>query len=135
MKKSLRGVPILRYLLLTIGAIIMVIPMIYMVTSSFRPNKMTFTYPPQIFPDFSQLSLANYQYVLIRQDFFKYLLNTLFVAVVSSAMGAVFIDLGYCISRFGFKGRNLLYGTIITIMLIPGLTMLDRNLALLPLNL
>lgn len=125
MKKSLRGVPILRYLLLTMGALIMIIPMVYMITSSFRPNKMTFTYPPQIFPDFSQLTLENYQYVLLRQNFFKYLLNTIFVAIVSSGMAALLSSmLGYCISRFRFTGRNLLYGTIITVMLIPGLTML-----------
>ena len=125
MKRSLKGTPAIRYLLLIIGAFIMIMPMIYMVTSSLRPNNMTFTYPPQIFPDISQLTIANYGYVLLQQNFFRYLSNTLIVAVVSSALAAILSSmLGYCISRFRFVGRNLLYGIIITVMLIPGLTML-----------
>jgi multiple sugar transport system permease protein len=125
MIRSLKDTPIIRYVILAVGALIMVIPMIYMITSSLRPNKMTFTYPPQIFPDFSQLTVSNYQYVLFQQNFFYYLYNTLVVAVVSSALAALLSSmLGYCISRFRFPGRNLLYGTIITVMLIPGLTML-----------
>jgi ABC-type glycerol-3-phosphate transport system permease component len=32
--------------------------------------------------------------------------------------------LAYCISRHSFPGRNILFGTILTIMLIPGLAML-----------
>ena len=125
MKRTMQGASVIRYIILTVGAFIVVIPMIYMITSSLRPNKMTFTYPPQIFPDISQLTIANYQYVLFSQNFFRYLFNTLFVAVVSSLLAALCSSmLGYCISRFRFAGRNLLYGAIITIMLIPGLAML-----------
>lgn len=125
MKRSLKSTPIIRYLLLIIGAFIMIMPMIYMVTSSLRPNNMTFTYPPQIFPDISQLTIANYGYILLQQNFFRYLSNTIIVAIVSSALAAMLSSmLGYCISRFRFPGRNMLYGIIITVMLIPGLTML-----------
>lgn len=125
MKRSLKSTPIIRYLLLIIGAFIMIMPMIYMVTSSLRPNNMTFTYPPQIFPDISQLTITNYGYILLQQNFFRYLSNTIIVAIVSSALAAMLSSmLGYCISRFRFPGRNMLYGIIITVMLIPGLTML-----------
>jgi ABC-type sugar transport system, permease component len=114
-----------RYIILLVGLLVMVLPMVYMITSSLRPNNMTFSYPPRIFPAISQLTLDNYQYVLFKQSFFKYLLNTLVVAVVSTALSAMAASmLAYCISRFSFPGRNLLYATIITIMLIPGLAML-----------
>lgn len=116
---------IIRYIILLAGVFIMVIPMIYMITSSLRANNMTFSYPPQIIPKASQLTLANYRYVLFKQNFFQYLFNTLFVAMVTTALSALISSmLGYCISRFRFVGRNLLFGAIITIMLIPGLTML-----------
>jgi multiple sugar transport system permease protein len=53
------------------------------------------------------------------------MLNTLYVAGVSTILPAIVSSmLAYCISRFRFPGRNILYGTIITTMLIPGLAML-----------
>lgn len=116
---------LVRYLLLLAGVVIMILPMIYMISSSLRPNNLSFSYPPQIIPEASQLTFGNYRYVLVRQNFFHYLFNTLFAAAVSSALSAFAASvLGYCISRFRFPGRGLLYGMIITIMLIPGLTML-----------
>lgn len=114
-----------RYVLLLVGLFIMVLPMIYMITSSLRPNNQTFSYPPRIFPGISQLTFENYQYVLFKQNFFRYLANTLYVAVISTFLSALLSSmLAYCISRHSFPGRNLLYGIIITIMLIPGLAML-----------
>ena len=106
MKRTMQGASVIRYLILTVGAFIVVIPMIYMITSSLRPNKMTFTYPPQIFPDISQLSSANYQYVLFSQNFFRYLFNTLlwrFIAPGRSprCWGIVYRDSG--------SGRNCLW--------------------------
>ena len=124
-KRTLSKPPIIRYIILLAGVIMMVMPMVYMATSSLRPNNMTFSYPPQIIPHVSQLTLENYQYVLFKQKFFQYLWNTLLAATVSTALSALASSmLGYCISRFRFPGRNLLYGMIITVMLIPGLTML-----------
>ncbi|HDK27463.1 MAG TPA: carbohydrate ABC transporter permease [Candidatus Atribacteria bacterium] len=116
---------LIRYLLLLLGLIVMVTPMIYMITSSFRPNSLTFTYPPKIIPDISELTVENYRYILFKQYFFKYMLNTLYVAGATTILAAIISSmLAYCISRFRFPGRNVLYGTIITVMLIPGLAML-----------
>jgi len=120
-----------RYIILIAGLVIMVFPMIYMVTSSLRPNNQTFTYPPKIFPKLSEITFENYAYVLVRQNFFMYLKNTLIVAVMSTFLSALLSSmLAYCISRHRFPGRNLLFGTIITIMLIPGLAMLVQQFEL-----
>jgi len=124
-KNSLQKSLIIRYIILALGVLFMIIPMIYMITSSLRPNSMTFSYPPQIFPKLSQLTLENYRYVLLRQNFFQYMSNTLIVAALSVLFSALAASmLGYCISRFKFWGRDFLYTVIITIMLIPGLAML-----------
>lgn len=116
---------LLRYLLLLLGLSVMVTPMMYMLTSSMRPNGMTFTYPPQIFPIGAETTLQNYEYVLLRQNFFTYLGNTVCVATATTVLSAFISSmLAYCISRFRFPGRNALYGMIITTMLIPGLAMI-----------
>jgi multiple sugar transport system permease protein len=115
---------LLRYLLLLLGLSIMVTPMVYMLTSSLRPNGMTFTYPPQIMPG-GNMTIENYEYVLLRQNFFTYLGNTVYVAIATTLLSAFISSmLAYCISRFRFPGRDILYGVIITTMLIPGLAMI-----------
>jgi multiple sugar transport system permease protein len=113
------------YLLLLLGLLVMVTPMVYMLTSSLRPNGMTFSYPPKLIPGAADLTLDNYRYVLFRQNFLGYLKNTLIVAFTTTILSAAVSSmLAYCISRFRFPGRGVLYGAIITTMLIPGLAML-----------
>jgi len=124
-KRILSSHMLIRYLLLLLGLTVMVTPMIYMITSSFRPNSLTFAYPPKIIPDASELTVENYLYILFKQNFSKYMLNTLYVAGAATILPAIISSmLAYCISRFRFPGRNIIYGTIITTMLIPGLAML-----------
>ena len=116
---------IIRYVLLLLGLVIVITPMIYMISSSLRPNSLTFTYPPRLIPIASEFTLENYKYILFHQNFLKYILNTLYVAAAATILPAIISSmLAYCISRFRFPGRNILYGTIITTMLIPGLAML-----------
>ena len=124
-KRVLSSPMLIRYLLLLLGLTIMVTPMIYMITSSFRPNSLTFAYPPKIIPGISELTVENYLYIFFKTNFSKYMLNTLYVAVATTILPAIISSmLAYCISRFRFPGRNILYGMIITTMLIPGLAML-----------
>ncbi len=115
----------LRYILLTLGVLVMIIPMIFMVTSSLRSNDLTFAYPPKILPSASEISFENYHYVLTNSHFYQYIFNTLYVAMMTTLLAATIASmLAFCISRFRFFGRDLLFGAIISTMLIPGLAMI-----------
>jgi len=115
----------LTYILLALGLFVMVIHMVYMVSTSLRPNSAAFSYPPRILPRLSEITGENYRYILFNQNFLKYFSNTIFVAAISTTITSLIASLtAYCLSRFRFPGRNFLFGTIITIMLIPGLAML-----------
>lgn len=114
-----------RYILLCLGLVVMVVPMVYMLGSSFKPNDIAFTYPIRILPTANEATLGNYTYVLGQKNFLTYVGNTLLVASATTLFAAALSSmLAYCISRFRFPGRNLLYSVIITTMLIPGLAML-----------
>lgn len=124
-KKRIKKALVIRYLLLTAGMLIMILPMVFMISSSLRPNAMTFAYPPKLIPSLSEITGENYRYVLGNASFFQYMKNTLFVAGMSTLLVAWIASmLAYSISRFQFQGRNLLYRTIIMTMLIPGLAMI-----------
>ena len=110
---------------LILGALVMITPMIFMVTSSLRSNSLTFAYPPKIIPKITEITIENYSYVMKSTSFFRYISNTLFVSAISTIMSAAIAStLAYCISRFRFMGRDFLYAVIISTMLIPGLAMI-----------
>ncbi|MDF2521787.1 MAG: binding-protein-dependent transport system inner rane component [Clostridia bacterium] len=114
-----------RYILLILGLIITVIPMFYMLVSSLKENRSTFSYPPKLFPSLKEMTLSNFEYVLVNENFFKYLANTIFVAFMTVFIAAIISTLlAYSFARFKFPGKNLLYSMIIAVMLIPGLAMI-----------
>lgn len=114
-----------RYVILVAGVAIVTLPMVFMISSSLRPNELTFTYPPRLLPLLSELTLENYRYVLSNRNFPIYLWNTILTAVFSTTATAIISSLAaFVIARFIFPGRRLLYTAIIITMLIPGLALI-----------
>lgn len=113
-----------RYILLIFGLFITVIPMFYMLILSLKENKSAFSYPPKLFSSFSEITFGNFEYIINNENFFRYLGNTLFVAFMTVIIAAIISSmLAYVFARFKFPGRNILYGMIIAVMLVPGLAM------------
>lgn len=114
-----------RYILLISGLFITVFPLIFMLISALKDNKATFSYPLKIFNSINELTLYNFQYILLKEKFFLYLFNTLFVAFMTVLIAAIASSmLAYCLARFNFPGKKILYGSVISVMLIPGLAMI-----------
>ena len=78
--KSLNGARIrgmvLRYLLLALGTVIFTLPMIYMISTSLRPNGALYEYPPRFFPKWEALTLENYGFILNQSKFYVNFLNS-----------------------------------------------------------
>lgn len=114
-----------RYILLVSGLFITVFPLIFMLISALKDNKTIFSYPLKIFSNINNLTLYNFQYILLKEKFFMYLFNTLFVAFMTVLIAAIGSSmLAYCLARFNFPGKKILYGSVISVMLIPGLAMI-----------
>ena len=125
--KSLRRLRanILRYLLLAAGTVICVLPMVYMISSSLRPNGALYEYPPRFFPRWEALTLENYEYILSQSKFYLNFLNSVFVSLFSVALAAaVSSAMAFVMGKFHFRGKKLLFGFIILTMIIPGTTMI-----------
>ena len=125
--KSLRRLRanILRYLLLAAGTVICVLPMVYMISTSLRPNGALYEYPPRFFPRWEALTLENYEYILSQSKFYLNFLNSVFVSLSSLALAAeVSSAMAFVMGKFHFRGKKLLFGFIILTMIIPGTTMI-----------
>jgi len=106
----------LSYLLLSIGAIIMIIPFLWMILTSIKPapELVQFAFLPKN-PTFN-----NYLIVLQTTDFGRWYLNSLIVATFSTLCVAIFDSLvGYTINKFDFPGKQIIFLGILATLMVP----------------
>ncbi|HQN62205.1 MAG TPA: carbohydrate ABC transporter permease [Flexilinea sp.] len=123
--KEKKSVIFFRYALLTIGVILSCLPMIYMISTSLRPNGALYEYPPRFFPKLQDVTVENYQYIISQNKFYINFFNSIIVSVSTVALAAIISSgLAFVIARFQFPGRKVLFGFIIVTMIIPGTTLI-----------
>ncbi len=113
----------LRYAVLTAGALVMLTPFLYMVSTSFKAQQYVLRVPPQFIPD--PATLSNYVRVLVTGNFAHYFLNSVLVAG-SSTIIAVFLSamMAYGFARYRFPGREWLFRALLLGLMIPGTMLL-----------
>lgn len=113
------------YIVLTLGLIVVVLPMIYMVSTALKPNGVLYEYPPKFFPKINEITLENFSYILHEKKFIMNFFNSIFVSLVTVAIAAfVSAAMAFCIARYRFPGRKFLFTFIILTMIIPGTTLI-----------
>lgn len=115
LKKMEKGIIIA---LLVIVGLLMMVPFIWMIGSSFKPENEFTVIPPTLFP--SNPTFSNYRDLFIKLDFLIYLKNTLII-VMFSFVGLLLNALaGYAFAKFEFPGKNKFFYLILGTMMIPG---------------
>lgn len=114
-----------RYFFLLIGGAVSVLPMIYMLSTSLRPNGALYEFPPHFFPKWSEITFENYQYIFRQEKFYLNFFNSVLVAVITIVLAAIVASaLAYCLARFDFPGKKILFALVIGMMIIPGTTLI-----------
>ncbi len=132
-RKPLRAFaqPALAYCLLIAGIIIVVLPLMWAAAASFTPNHKVFEYAypfswRALFPvDFTLEAYEN----LFARGFGRAVRNTFFLAVSTVIIGGAANALaGFAFGRFEFRGKNLLFLTVVmlTFMVPVDLTAIPR---------
>lgn len=118
-----RNKRILQYTIMSIIAVIMFFPIIWIVSSSLKTILEISQFPPKIFPSIPQWS--NYKVILSDPYLYVYLRNTL-ILIVGNTVGTVFSSalVAYPLARMDFKGKNLIFGIIIATMMVPTTTLI-----------
>ena len=116
---------IILHVMLLAALILVVLPMVYMVSTSLKPNGALYEYPPRFLPSPDEITLENYRYIMGEGKFYLNFLNSVVVScacvVIAAAVAAA---LGYVLARFSFPGKGMLFGFIVLTMIIPGLTLI-----------
>lgn len=113
------------HLILLSAVIIVILPMVYMISTSLKPNGALYEYPPRFLPAVQEITLENYRYILGQGKFYLNFFNSIFVSAAAVLITAVVASaLGYVMARFDFKGKRFLFAFIVLTMIIPGLTLI-----------
>jgi multiple sugar transport system permease protein len=107
------------YLILVIGSIIMVLPFIWTLLTSFKTQTEALKTPPQIFP--ASWSFFNYEKVNETLPFLKIFINTSLM-VIFRCIGSIFFSAlaGFAFARLKFPLRNFFFMLILIQMMVPG---------------
>lgn len=111
---------------LLFAGLVTVVPFIWMVLSSFKTNSeigaLHQTLIPQVF------TMENYTTLQSNFNFLRYFGNSVFIAVVITVL-VIYISCisGYVLSKYEFRGKNLLFGVVMMTMMIPwSVTIISR---------
>ena len=112
-----------RYVVLIVGAAIMVIPFLYMLSTSFKAQQYVLTTPPQFIPH--PVTASNYAAAWQSNHFGRYFLNSVVVAVVSTALSLLLSSMmAFGFARFRFAGRELLFRLLLLGLMIPAMMLI-----------
>ena len=110
---------ILAYLALGLAAFTMLVPFLWMLSTSLKTAAATFVYPPQWIS--SPLVWENYVDVFRALPFGRYMLNTAFVAGTVTVLQIAVASLAaFAFARLRFPGRDALFLAYLATLMVPG---------------
>jgi len=99
-------------------AFLTVMPFVYMVSASFKPNGDLFTIPVRIFP--RSLYLQNYTILLNQIPFVRWFLNSVVVAGARMVISIVIsVMAGYAFAKFDFRLKGVLFVFVLATLTLP----------------
>ncbi len=113
----------LNWTLLLAGSILMMMPLIWMLSSSLKLETRVFEYPPRLIPEPARF--ANYVDALTYKPFHLYLRNTVFLVTMNEI--AVLFTASFCaygFARVDFKGRSFWFTVLLAVMMLPGIVLM-----------
>ncbi|HLZ62892.1 MAG TPA: carbohydrate ABC transporter permease [Ktedonosporobacter sp.] len=110
---------LLSHAILIVGALLSLIPFVWMISTSIKTIGQSAQIPPILFPPVPQWS--NYPDVLATLPFLKFYENTILMTAGRTLGQLVFCSLAaYAFARIEFPGRNLLFTLMLAALMVPG---------------
>jgi ABC-type glycerol-3-phosphate transport system permease component len=113
-----RAGQILWYVVLVIIVILALAPIAWMISTALKPESEIATIEIHWIP--RTITLENFQAVFEKFPILRWMLNSVVVAVLATLL-TVFLDslAGYALARMEFRGRNLIFAVILSMLFIP----------------
>ncbi len=117
-KAKRRTAKIIIYAFLTLGALSMAIPYVWMIVTSVKPIEEIQTYPPSFYV--RHPTFAPYRELFSILPMWRYLFNSLVVASLVTLCNVFFCSLaGYAFAKHKFFGRDKIFLLLLSAIMIP----------------
>lgn len=114
---------IVKYVGLILAAFIILMPILWFITSSFRTNEEVFANinPFSLKKMFlGSYSLDNYRTIFTKYDFAQSVANTLVICFLTIAVGIVVCSMaGYALAKMKFRGRGFVFALVLFAIMVP----------------
>ena len=106
-------------LLAAIVALLVLAPLAWMVSVSFMTPGAAAQFPPPLWPEHP--TLENYRTLFGTYGIGRYLLNSLLVSCLATALALLFtVPAGYAFAKLRFTGRDAVFQALVAALVIPG---------------
>lgn len=125
-KKKIDIITVLVYLLVIAGAIVMVIPFIWMLSTAVKTQSESIEVPPIWIP--KVFHFENFVSAWQAAPFATYMMNSVFVTVATTALQlftSILAAFGF--AKLNFKGKHLLFILLLATMMVPGEMLIIPN--------
>lgn len=110
---------IIVFIILSIGCILVILPLVWMLSTSLKSMGEIMTYPPTFLP--KEFLFSNYIKAWQTAPFTRWTMNTFFISSITT-FGSVLVNsfIAYGFAKIKFKGRKTLFTLVLMTMLVPG---------------
>lgn len=121
MKKKSQVASVFLCVFFIVVALITLMPLLLLFVSSFRPGTDLMRYGLNFDIDWVTANINNYKLLFSGQNnYFNWYKNSLIITMVQLALALFFSAcVGYGFAMYDFKGKNLLFGCVLLVMMIP----------------
>jgi multiple sugar transport system permease protein len=116
------------YMILTVLALIIIFPLLWMISTSFKPKSEWFL--PQIYWIPRTFTTDNYQKIFNNPalPITRWFLNSILVSSIATALILIIDSLAaYAYARMEFRGRRTLFALLLATLFLPGMMFLVPN--------
>jgi len=109
---------ILTHIILTMVVLLSIIPLLYMISTSLKPNGNEFDVPLTFLGP--RIAWENYSKAFTAIPVFRFFINTLLI-VITTLLGDTIVSsfVAYGFARFYFPGKKILFSILLATMMIP----------------
>ena len=108
----------LLHLALFAGALVSMLPLLWMVSASLMPTGDANSFPPRLLP--REVTFEHYRSIFTRLEMGRYLVNSAIVAVTVTSISLLVNSMaGYAFAKLRFRGRDRTFRVLATGLVVP----------------
>jgi multiple sugar transport system permease protein len=113
-----KSTKIIAYVSSTIVIILIIVPFLWVATTAFKPSVEIGVVPPHFLP--KSPTLENFRYILLKENFARYILNSFIISIISMATILFTSSLaGFIFAKYRFPYKKFLFSLVLITAIIP----------------